>query len=80
MTGPPASRRPALGAAPALYWLVALVAYGVLGAFFPPWLLLGFWQAIPLLFLVTWLAGRLFGGNGPVAPADDPGPPGDPRR
>ncbi len=25
-------------------------------------------QAIPLLFLFTWLAGRLFGGNGPVRP------------
>lgn len=49
-----------------MYWLGALLAYAVCGVFFQPFFLLGFWQSIPLLFLFTWLAGRLFGGNGPV--------------
>ncbi len=51
-----------------MYWLGALLAYAACGVFFQPFFLLGFWQSIPLLFLFTWLAGRLFGGNGPVRP------------
>lgn len=65
----PASRPqpvPRLGVWPAVYWLAALAVYAVLGAFFQPFFLLGFWQSIPLLLVFTWLAGRLFGGNGPV--------------
>lgn len=80
MPRPAPRSRPRLGRGPALYWLAALAFYGAMGAFFQPFFLLGFWQSIPLLFLFTWLAGKLFGGNGPVTTADDPGEPGRPSR
>lgn len=65
---PRPARHPRIGLWPAIYWLGALAAYAACGVFFQPFFLLGFWQSIPLLFLFTWLAGRLFGGNGPVRP------------
>jgi hypothetical protein len=43
------------------YWTVALLAYALLGAFFPPFFMLGFWESLPFVLLVTWLAGRLLG-------------------
>jgi hypothetical protein len=51
------------------YWTVALLAYALLGAFFPPLFLLGFWESLPFVLLVTWLAGRLLGRS-----RRDPGP------
>lgn len=71
MSDAPTRRTPRLGVWPAVYWLAALAVYGVLGAFFQPFFLLGFWQSLPLLFVFTWLAGRLFGGNGPVRRAPE---------
>lgn len=53
------------------FWVVAVLAYALLGAFFPPFFLLGFWESIPILLVVTWLAGRLLGRS-----ARDPGPAG----
>jgi hypothetical protein len=53
------------------FWVVALLAYALLGAFFPPFFLLGFWESIPFLLIVTWLAWRLLGRS-----ARDPGPAG----
>lgn len=81
MPTPAAQKIPRLGVWPAVYWLAAVGVYATLGAFFQPFFLLGFWQSIPLLFVFTWLAGRMFGGNGPVRRAlrrgDDPdGSPG----
>ena len=51
------------------YWTVALLAYALLGAFFPPFFMLGFWESLPFVLLVTWLAGRLLGRS-----RSDPGP------
>jgi hypothetical protein len=51
------------------YWAVAVLAYAVLGAFFPPFFLLGFWESLPVVLLVTWAAGRLLGRS-----SRDPGP------
>jgi hypothetical protein len=51
------------------YWTAALLAYAILGAFFPPYLLLGFWESLPFVLLATLLAGRLLGRS-----ARDPGP------
>jgi hypothetical protein len=51
------------------YWTAALLAYALLGAFLPPYLLLGFWESLPFVLVVTWLAGRLLGRS-----ARDPGP------
>jgi Na+/proline symporter len=42
------------------YWTAAVVLYGVVGALYPPAFLLGFWESIPALLLVTWIASRLF--------------------
>jgi hypothetical protein len=53
------------------FWVVAVLAYAILGAFFQPYFLLGFWESIPYVLFVTWLAGRLFGRS-----ARDPGPGG----
>ena len=41
------------------FWAAAILAYALLGAFFQPFFLLGFWESIPYLLLVTWAAGRL---------------------
>ncbi len=51
------------------YWTVALLGYALLGAFFPPFFMLGFWESLPFVLLVTWLAGRLLGRS-----RRDPGP------
>ncbi len=51
------------------YWAAAVLGYALLGAFFPPWFLLGFWESLPFVLLVTWLAARLLGRS-----ARDPGP------
>jgi hypothetical protein len=51
------------------YWTAAVLGYAVLGAFFPPWFLLGFWESLPFVLVATWLAGRLLGRS-----ARDPGP------
>jgi hypothetical protein len=51
------------------YWTAALLLYAILGAFFQPWFLLGFWQSLPFVLVATWLAGRLLGRS-----ARDPGP------
>jgi hypothetical protein len=46
------------------YWTAAVLVYALVGAFFQPFFLLGFWESIPFLLLATWLAGRLFGRGG----------------
>jgi len=46
-----------------------VLAYALLGAFFPPFFLLGFWESLPFVLLATWLAWRLLGRS-----ARDPGP------
>jgi len=51
------------------YWSVALLVYALLGAFFPPFFMLGFWESLPFVLLATWLAGRLLGRS-----RRDPGP------
>ncbi len=66
MPDAPPQKTPRLGVWPAAYWLAAVGVYATLGAFYQPFFLLGFWQSLPLLFVFTWLAGRLFGGNGPI--------------
>lgn len=53
------------------YWVGAVILYAVLGSFFQPLFLLGFWESLPFLFLVTLLAGRLFPRPIPPLP---PGP------
>ena len=51
------------------YWTAALLLYALVGAFFQPWFLLGFWESLPFVLVVTWLAARLLGRS-----ARDPGP------
>lgn len=51
------------------YWTLAVLAYAALGVAFQPIFLLGFWQSLPFLLVVTWAAGRLLGPS-----RDDPGP------
>lgn len=51
------------------YWTAAILVYAVMGAFFQPFFLLGFWESMLFVFGVTWLAGRLFGRT-----PTDPGP------
>jgi hypothetical protein len=51
------------------YWTSALLTYAILGAFFQPYFLLGFWESLPFVLAATWLAGRLLGRS-----ARDPGP------
>lgn len=67
-TPPPADARPRLAVA---YWVAVVILYAVMGAFFQPFFLLGFWESLPFLFVVTWLAGRLF----PRPAAPDPTAP-----
>jgi hypothetical protein len=54
------------------YWAAAIVTYAMLGVFFQPFFLLGFWESMPFLLLVTWLASRLFPRPPAPAPAADP--------
>ncbi|MGD9696751.1 MAG: hypothetical protein AB7V42_13965 [Thermoleophilia bacterium] len=76
MPGRPANARNRWAVA---YWTCAVLAYATLGAFFQPFFLLGFWESLPFLFIVTWLAGRLLGRSstdpGPVLPAPPAEPP-----
>ena len=66
----PLATRPATRDRPAVaYWTAAVLAYALLGAFFPPFFLLGFWESLPFVLLATWLAWRLLGRS-----ARDPGP------
>ena len=51
------------------YWTVAVLAYALLGVLYPPVFLLGFWESLPFVLVVTWLAGRLLGRS-----SRDPGP------
>ena len=60
--------RPRLAVA---FWTVAVLAYAVLGAFHQPFFLLGFWESIPYLLVVTWIAGRLFPRPVPPLPPRD---------
>jgi hypothetical protein len=46
-----------------------VLVYAILGAFFQPWFLLGFWESLPFVLVATWLVGRLLGRS-----ARDPGP------
>lgn len=64
----PALVRPRLAVA---YWVGAVILYGVVGAFFQPFFLLGFWESLPALFVVTWLAGRLFPRPVPPLPHEN---------
>jgi hypothetical protein len=64
----PALVRPRLAVA---FWAAAILAYALLGAFFQPFFLLGFWESIPYLLLVTWIAGRLFPRPVPPLPPRD---------
>ena len=60
--------RPRLAVA---FWTVAVLAYALLGAFHQPFFLLGFWESIPYLLVVTWIAGRLFPRPVPPLPPRD---------
>lgn len=51
------------------YWTAAVLLYALVGAFFPPFFLLGFWESLPFVLAATWLAWRLLGRS-----ARDPGP------
>ena len=60
--------RPRLAVA---YWVGAVLAYGALGSLYPPLFLLGFWESIPWLLLITVVAGRLFARPVPPLPPDE---------
>jgi len=60
--------RPRLAVA---FWTAAVLGYAVLGAFHQPFFLLGFWESIPFLLVVTWIAGRLFPRPVPPLPPRD---------
>ena len=53
------------------YWTVAVLTYALLGVFFQPFFLLGFWESIPYLLLITWIAGKLFPRPVPPLPPRD---------
>ena len=50
------------------YWTTVVLVYAVLGAFYQPFFLLGFWESVPFLLVATWLAGRLFPRTVPPLP------------
>lgn len=52
------------------YWVLAVLLYAGLGALYPPLFLLGFWESIPALLLVTAVAARLFPRPVPPLPHD----------
>ena len=64
----PAVARPRLAVA---FWVGAILAYALLGAFHQPFFLLGFWESIPFLLVATWVAGRLFPRPVPPLPPRD---------
>jgi hypothetical protein len=66
--GSSAPVRPRLAVA---FWVVAVLGYALLGAFHQPFFLLGFWESIPYLLVVTWIAGRLFPRPVPPLPPRD---------
>ena len=68
---PDPASRPARARAAVAFWVVAVLAYAVLGAFHQPFFLLGFWESIPYLLVVTWIAGRLFPRPVPPLPPRD---------
>jgi hypothetical protein len=47
--------------AAAAYWIVVAAIYVALGAWFPQYFLLGFWEALPYLAAASWLQRRLVG-------------------
>ena len=53
------------------FWTVAVAGYAVIGAFHQPFFLLGFWESIPYLLVITWIAGRLFPRPVPPLPPRD---------
>ena len=53
------------------YWTLAVLVYALLGVWFQPFFLLGFWECLPFLFAATWLAGRLLPHPIPPLPAPD---------
>ena len=53
------------------YWVAALALYAGLGVLYPPAFLLGFWESIPALLVLTAIAGRLFPRPVPPLPPDD---------
>jgi len=55
----PAAPSPSAGRRAVIFWVVAVLLYAGLGAVYPPLFLLGFWESLPFLVVVTWLAGRL---------------------
>ena len=55
----PAAASPSRGRRIVAFWVCAVLAYAVLGAFLQPYFLLGFWESVPFLLVVTWLASRL---------------------
>lgn len=50
------------------YWTAAVLLYAVLGAFFQPLFLLGFWESVPLLLVATAIAVRVLPRGGAPAP------------
>jgi uncharacterized RDD family membrane protein YckC len=63
---PPTTTRDRLAVA---FWTAAVLVYAIVGALYPPVFLLGFWESLPFVLAVTWLAGRLLGRS-----TRDPGP------
>jgi hypothetical protein len=56
---PAAASPPSAGRRAVIFWVVAVLLYAGLGVVYPPLFLLGFWESLPFLVVVTWLAGRL---------------------
>jgi hypothetical protein len=68
---PPSRPAPVRARAAVVFWTAAVLVYAVLGAFLQPFFLLGFWESIPYLLLVTFIAGRLFPRPVPPLPPRD---------
>jgi hypothetical protein len=56
---PVAAPPPSRGRRAVVFWTCAVLAYAVIGAFFQPYFLLGFWESLPFLLVATWLVSRL---------------------
>lgn len=68
----PTSRPAVARARPAVaFWIGAVLLYALLGALHPPVFLLGFWESVPFLLAITWIAGRLFPRPVPPLPPRD---------
>lgn len=59
MPAPPLPATARRGRLAVAYWTAAVLLYALLGVFFQPFFLLGFWESLLYLFCATWLAGRL---------------------